>query len=312
MAKALSVADWIERLGAQFAGAGLHFGHGTDNARDEAAWLVLHVAGAPLDGSFSDWGRAVGPDEAAEIQGLADARCSSGEPLAYLLGLARFAGLEFEVTPDVLVPRSPIAELILDGFRPWRDFGPLHGRPPRVLDMCTGCGCIAIATAHYLPQAQVDAVDISREALAVAARNVQRHGVADRVRLARSDLFHSLPPCRYDLILANPPYLPLGELPELPLEYRSEPRLGLASGADGLDAALQILARAPDYLADDAILVCEVGESEGRLAAALPSLPFLWLEFVHGGSGVFLLERSELAAARPVMNALIGDRRHVA
>jgi ribosomal protein L3 glutamine methyltransferase len=308
MAKALTVADWIERIGAQLAGAGLHFGHGTDNARDEAAWLVLHVVGAPLDGSFGSWGRVVSSGEAADIQRLADARCGSGEPLAYLVGLARFAGLEFEVSPDVLVPRSPIAELILDGFRPWRD----PARLRRVLDLCTGCGCIAIATAHYLPHAQVDAVDISREALAVAARNVQRHGVADRVRLTRSDLFQSLPPCRYDLILANPPYLPLGGLPELPPEYRSEPGLGLDSGVDGLDAALQILQCAPDYLADDGILVCEVGESEGRLADTVPSLPFLWLEFVHGGSGVFLLERSELAAARPVLDALIGERKHVA
>lgn len=312
MVEALTVADWIERVGAQLAGAGLHFGHGTDNARDEAAWLVLHVIGAPLDGSFADWGRAVSRGEAAEVQALADARCSNGEPLAYLLGVARFAGLEFEVTADVLVPRSPIAELILDGFRPWRDFSALHGHVPRVLDMCTGCGCIAIATAYYLPQTQVDAVDLSRAALAVAARNVRRHGLAGRVRLIHSDLFQSLPPCRYDLILANPPYLPLGQLAELPPEYRCEPGLGLASGADGLDAVLQILARAPDYLADDGILVCEVGESEGRLAAAVPSLPFLWLEFVHGGSGVFLLERSELATARPVLGALIREREHVA
>jgi ribosomal protein L3 glutamine methyltransferase len=312
MNQALTVAEWIERIGAQLAAAGLHFGHGTDNARDEAAWLVLHVVGAPLDGSFADWGRAVGPGEAAEIQDLAELRCGSGKPLAYLLGRARFAGLEFEVTPDVLVPRSPIAELILDGFQPWRDFSPPDGRAPRVLDMCTGCGCIAIATAYYLPQTRVDAVDVSPAALAVAARNARRHGVADRVRLIRSDLFHSVPPCRYDLILANPPYLPLGELPELPPEYRAEPGLGLTSGADGLDAALEILARAPEYLADDGILVCEVGASEERLAAALPSLPFLWLEFAHGGSGVFLLEGRELAAARPALDALIGERMHVA
>ena len=312
MEQALSVAEWIERIGAQLDGAGLHFGHGTDNARDEAAWLVLHVVGAPLDGSFADWGRAVGPGEAADIRRLAAARCGSGKPLAYLLGRARFAGLEFEVTPEVLVPRSPIAELILDGFRPWRDPNPRSGRLRRVLDLCTGGGCIAIAVAHYLPHTQVDAVDISRAALDVAARNVARHGVAERVRLVRSDLFQSLPPCRYDLILANPPYLPLGQLSELPPEYRSEPALGLGSGLDGLDAALQILARAPDYLTEDGILVCEVGESAGRLAAAVPSLPFLWLEFVHGGSGVFLLERGELAAARPALDALIGERKHVA
>jgi ribosomal protein L3 glutamine methyltransferase len=317
MDKALTVADWIDRIGARFAAAGLHYGHGTDNARDEAAWLVLHAVGAPLDGRFEEWGRAVSAVEAAEIARLAEARCAGGAPLAYLIGRARFAGLEFEVTPDVLVPRSPIAELILDGFRPWRDFSPLPGRPWRVLDLCTGCGCIAVATAHYLPDTRVDAADISPEALAVATRNVERHGVADRVRLLQSDLFQSVlfqsawAP-RYDLILANPPYVPLDALADLPGEYRAEPSLGLVSGADGLDAVLQILAQAPDYLAEDGILVCEVGESEERLAAALPSVPFLWLEFAHGGSGVFLLSREDVVAAQPALNALIGKREHVA
>lgn len=312
MDKTGTVVDWIERVGAQFAAADLHFGHGTDNAGDEAAWLVLHAIGAPLDGSFRDWGSTVSAAAAAAIERLAQARCASGEPLAYLLGSAWFAGLEFEVTPDVLVPRSPIAELILDGFRPWRDFSPLPGRLWRVLDLCTGCGCIAVATAHGLPGALVDAVDISAAALAVAARNAARHGVADRVRLVQSDLFRALPACRYDLIVANPPYVPLGALPELPREYRAEPSVGLASGADGLDAALRILARAPDFLAEDGILVCEVGESEERLAGALPSVPFLWLEFVQGGGGVFLLTRRELEAARPALDALIGKRNHVA
>lgn len=322
MDKVLTVADWIDRIGARFATAGLHYGHGTDNARDEAAWLVLHAVGAPLDGRFEDWGRAVSGAEAAEIARLARARCAGGAPLAYLVGRARFAGLEFEVTPDVLVPRSPIAELILDGFRPWRDFTPLPGHLWRVLDLCTGCGCLAVATAHYLPDTRVDATDISPEALAVAARNVERHGLADRVRLLQSDLFQAVPfqsdpfqsgwPPRYDLILANPPYVPLGALADLPGEYRAEPSLGLVSGVDGLDALLQILAQAPGYLAEDGILVCEVGESEGRLAAALPSVPFLWLEFAHGGSGVFLLGREDVVAAQSALNALIGKRKHVA
>jgi ribosomal protein L3 glutamine methyltransferase len=329
MDQALTVADWIDRIGVRFAAAGLHYGHGTNNARDEAAWLVLHAIGAPLDGRFEDWGKAVSGDAAAEMTRLAEARCAGGAPLAYLIGKARFAGLEFEVTPDVLVPRSPIAELILDGFRPWRDFS---SRPGRVLDLCTGCGCIAVATAHYLPETRVDATDISPEALAVAARNVQRHGLAARVRLLQSDLFQSDPfqsdpfqsdpfqsdlfqsgwAGRYDLIVANPPYVPLDALADLPGEYRAEPSLGLVSGVDGLDAVLQILAQAPDYLAEDGILVCEVGESEQRLAAALPSVPFLWLEFAHGGSGVFLLGRAELEEAQSAVNALIGKRKHVA
>lgn len=303
-----SVADWIERITARFEAADLHYGHGTDNARDEAAWLVLHCTGAPLDGSFDDWGRVVGPEEAARIHAVADARCAEGQPLAYLLGTAWFAGLEFEVGPDALVPRSPIAELILDGFRPWLQPDRLRS----VLDLCTGGGCIAVATACHLPRVRVDASDISEAALALAARNAARHGVQERVRLLRSDLFQSLPPHGYDLILANPPYVPQSELSGLPREYRAEPALGLASGLDGLDAALEILARAPDYLAGQGMLVCEVGESEERLAAALPGLPFLWLEFEHGGSGVFLLGRAELEAAAPAVAALIEERTHVA
>jgi ribosomal protein L3 glutamine methyltransferase len=300
----LTVAEFIECVAAQFEQVGLYFGHGTDNPRDEAAWLVLHAVSAPLDGSFLDWGRVVTAREAADIRRLVEARCSSGQPLAYLTGVAHFAGLEFEVTPDVLVPRSPIAELILDEFRPWAN----PDRLRRVLDLCTGSGCIAIATALRLPRARIDASDISAAALRVAARNVARHDLEGRVRLVQSDLFQSLPPCRYDLILANPPYVAADTLADLPREYRAEPGLGLVSGADGLDAVLEILRDAPLYLAPDGILVCEVGESEARLAAALPSVPFMWLEFAHGGSGVFILTRAELEDAQPALSALAREK----
>jgi ribosomal protein L3 glutamine methyltransferase len=303
-----SAAAWIERVAQRFQAAGLHFGHGTDNARDEAAWLVLHCLEAPLDGSFDDWGHPVRPDQADRIERIAAARCQGSQPLAYLLGSAWFAGLEFEVGPEALVPRSPMAELILDGFRPWLQPERIH----RVLDLCTGGGCIAIATAHYLPAAQVDAVDISQPALELAARNAARHGVAERLRLIRSDLFEAVPRQPYDLILANPPYVPAAEVAGLPGEYRAEPGLGLASGADGLDATLEILARAADYLGDGGVLICEVGESEQRLADRLPDLPFLWLEFAHGGSGVFLLERAQLESARAAVDAVIGERKNVA
>jgi ribosomal protein L3 glutamine methyltransferase len=304
----MTVAQWIDRVARQLRKSDLHFGHGTDNARDEAAWLVLHAVGAPLDGSFTAWGRMVEAAEGVEIQRLADARCSSSRPLAYLTGLAWFAGLEFEVTPAVLVPRSPIAELILDGFRPWLE----PGRVRRVLDMCTGSGCIAVATAVQLPEAQVDAADISAAALQVAGRNIERHGLAGRVRLLQSDLFQSVPACRYELIVANPPYVALGALQNLPREYRAEPGLGLVSGPDGLDAVLEILRVSQHYLAPDGILVCEVGESEERLVSALPEVPFLWLEFARGGSGVFVLNREELEAAQPAVTALIRKRENVA
>jgi len=303
-----SIAEWIERVSERFARAGLHFGHGTDNADDEAAWLVLHAAGLPLDGAGVDGARPVSPEVGRRIEALAQARCTTRKPLAYLTGRAYFAGLEFEVDERVLVPRSPIAELIREGFRPWID----PERVKSVLDLCTGSGCIAVATAVCLPAAQVTASDISAEALAVAARNVRRHGVGERVETVRSDLFEGLAGRRFDLIVANPPYVPEAGLSGLPAEYRAEPGLGLASGADGLDAVLQILLDAPRHLGEDGTLICEVGESEQRLAERLPQAPFLWLEFEHGGSGVFLLTRAQLEAVAPAVAAELEKRKHVA
>jgi len=301
------IAECIEQITRQLDEAGLCYGHGTDNAGDEAAWLVLHVAGEPLDGNFDDWGRIITEEELLEANHLARARCESRLPLAYLLGVARFAGLEFEVDENVLVPRSPLAELILDQYRPWVE----PGRVGKILDMCTGSGCIAIASALHIPGAQVDAADISSKALEVARRNVERHRLADRVTLIESDLFQSIPERRYDLIVANPPYVPLQTVGNLPAEYRAEPGLGLASGSEGLDAVLSILLDAPDFLGEDGVLVCEVGESEERLAAALPAIPFLWLELEHGGSGVFVLMKDQLEEARTDLAALIGERENV-
>ncbi len=286
----MTITECIERAAARLGTAGLSFGHGTDNAGDEAAWLVLHVLGLALDGSFQDGGRAVPAAQAAEIDRLVEARCRTRRPLAYLLGTAWFAGLEFEVNEHVLVPRSPLAELILDQYRPWV----VPDRVGRMLDMCTGSGCIAIASAVYLPHTRVDAVDISRDALRVARANVERHGLEQRLTLIESDLFQSVPACAYPLIVANPPYVPAGSVAKLSEEYRSEPGLGLASGEDGLDATLSILLDAPRFLGEDGVLVCEVGESDERLAAALPRVPFLWLEFQHGGSGVFVLTKNAI------------------
>ena len=302
-----SIADWVDTVADQFERAGLHYGHGTDNARDEAAWLVLHVLGAPLDGSFDDWGRAVEPGDAEAIHALLLRRIESRKPLAYLIGSAWFDGLAFEVSEDVLVPRSPIAELIDDEFQPWLD----RSRAKRFLDLCTGCACIAIALARRFPAARIDASDISEAALEIAARNCRRHGVDEQLRLIRSDLFDALPARRYELIVANPPYVPAASLSELPDEYRAEPALGLVSGQDGLDATLRILADAPDYLATGGLLVCEVGESEDRLSEILPAVPFLWLEFEHGGSGVFLLTREQLTGAQQDVQALIEERKNV-
>ena len=307
MSQTSNIAEWIERVADQLDAAGLHFGHGTDNAADEAAWLVLHAAGEPLDGSFGDWGRAVDSATAARIESLAGRRISSGKPLAYLTGTAFFAGLEFEVSEAVLVPRSPIAELVLDGFQPWVDAGKVE----RVLDLCTGSGCIGIAMAVHMPGTRVDLADISTEALDVAARNVGKHGLESRLRLVESDLFAALEGEVYDLVVSNPPYVPAGSIGELPAEYRAEPEIGLVAGSDGLDIPLQILLDAPRFLCEYGVLVCELGESEDRLASLLPCVPFTWLEFEHGGSGVFVLTREQLREAAPAVAAALEKRSDV-
>jgi ribosomal protein L3 glutamine methyltransferase len=287
--------------------AGLVFGHGTDNALDEAAWLVLHALGAPLDGDFDDWGRVLNATEEQRVQELLARRIGERVPLAYLAGEARFCGLDFIVTPSVLVPRSPIAELIRDGFSPWARLGP----GCRVLDLCTGGGCIAIAMARHIPGIRVDAVDISGAALEVAARNVERHGVQARVRLIRSDLFDELEGERYDLVVSNPPYVPAQDFAALPPEYRAEPSAGLVAGQDGLDIVLKILDASPAYLAAQGVLIVEVGESAPALAGLLPRAPFLWLEFEQGGDGVFLLEYDQLAACRGDLRSVLERRKDV-
>ena len=304
----LSIADWIDLVTARLSAAGLFFGHGTDNARDEAAWLVLHATGEPLDGSFTEWGRIVNEDDGKEINRLAAERCSSRKPLAYLTGTAYFAGLRFRVNENVLVPRSPIAELILDAYRPWVKSESVT----RMLDMCTGSGCIAIASAYALENAQVLAADICEKALQVTRANIKLHRLEDRVSALQSDLFSAVPATEFDLIVANPPYVSAREMDALPDEYRCEPGLGLASGADGLAATLQILLDAPRFLGKDGVLICEVGASDERLAQRLPGVPFLWLEFERGGSGVFLLTRQQLEEAGPQVAAITEQKDYVA
>lgn len=302
-----TVNEWINWAAGRLDEAGVHFGHGTDNALDEATWLVLHAIGAPVDGGFEGWGDAVGVTPAEAIRTLVEARIERRCPAAYLTGTAWFAGLEFEVGPEVLVPRSPIAALIEDGFEPWvtsRDIA-------SILDLGTGSGCIAIACALRFPGARLVASDISDAALTIAARNVRRHRVEDRVRLVHSDVFDSLGPERYDLIVSNPPYVPADALGALPAEYRAEPSLGLVSGLQGLEIPLRILHGAKSRLSEGGVLICEVGESEQALQDALPEVPFLWLEFAAGGSGVFLLEKAQLGAAGAAATELLREQHGV-
>jgi len=270
--------------------AGAVYGHGTVAAGDEAAWLVSHVTGRhpvldPWEGS-----RPVESGAAERARTLARARVETRKPLAYLIHEAWFAGRSYYVDERVLVPRSPIAELIEDRFRPWLD----ADRVRRVLDLCTGSGCIGIACAHAFPDARVDLGELSGDALQVARTNIRRHGVEARVRAVRSDLFDALAAETYDLIVSNPPYVDLEEIQTLPAEFHHEPEHGLYGGEDGLDLVRRIIAGARRHLNPGGILVVEVGNSEGTLAESLPGLPFTWLEFEFGGHGVFLLEARQL------------------
>jgi len=266
------------------------FGHGTDNAWDEAAQLVLAVAQLPLDGEEIEWQRPLDGPTLARIDELLHRRIAEHLPLPYLLGRAWFAGLEFLCDQRAIIPRSPIAELILNGFQPW-----YLGPPPRrVLDLCCGGGCIGLAVAHYYPDAQVDLVDIDNEALALARENASYLGVQDRVNIRQSDLFDALATGEYDLIISNPPYVDAQDLASMPAAYHHEPACALGAGADGLDITRRILARAGPYLRDGGLLVVEVGNSWPALEAAYPNVPFTWVDFEHGGEGVFALTAPEL------------------
>ncbi len=284
-----TIKDYIRWTYSQFNHHKLFFGHGTDNAWDEAVHLILGSLHLPWDFDSSMLDARVTHDEAIIILSHVEKRCLDRVPLAYLLGEAWFIGLPFHVDRRVLVPRSPIGELIQNRFEPWVSDDPLH-----VLDLCTGSGCIGIATAYAFPYAKVDLADISEGALSVARSNVERHHLEDQVTINQSDLFNDLPKAGYDLIVTNPPYVDQEDLSAMPEEYQHEPALGLGSGDDGLDITRRILRDAPNHMSEQGILICEVGNSEFALQEAFPEVPFLWLEFEHGGQGVFMLTTEQL------------------
>lgn len=286
-----TIQDMLRWTVSRFNAAQIYYGHGTDNAWDEAMALILPSLYLPLDIPAEIYASKLVASERHRIVERVLRRINERIPVAYLTNKAWFCGLEFYVDERVLVPRSPIGELINDNFSPW-----LIKEPEHILDMCTGSGCIGIACAYAFPEAEVDVADISIDALAVAEQNIETHGLTHRVIPIRSDLFRDIPEIKYDLIVTNPPYVDAEDMSDLPDEYRREPELGLAAGTDGLKLVRRILAAAPEYLSDKGILVCEVGNSMVHLIEAYPEIPFTWIEFDNGGDGVFMLTKEQLVA----------------
>ncbi len=299
-----SIIDFIRYGASRFAAAELTFGHSHDNPIDEATHLVLASLHLPPDIPPAYGAGRLTAEERANVLSLIERRVSERLPVAYLVGETWFAGLKFKSDRRALVPRSPIAELIESGFAPWLDERPVE----RALDLCTGSGCIGIAMAEYNPDWQVDIVDISDEALSLARENIAFQHLEGRVNAIQSDLFAGVADQRYDLIVSNPPYVSEDEYAALPGEYAHEPKLGLTSGADGLDLCLRMLDEAADHLTDEGLLIVEVGESEQALAALLPQVPFVWIEFKVGQMGIFALERRDLVEHAEAIHAVAAAR----
>ena len=283
-----SIQDLVRWGVSRFHQAELFFGHGTDNAWDESRLLVLHALYLPWETPQEYLHCRVTDEERDAVVALLEERIRLRMPAAYLTGHARFAGLDFVVDDRVLVPRSPIAELIDGRFDPW-----LEREPLRILDLCTGSGCIGIACAYAFPEAEVVLADLSADALAVAEQNIEMHELAERVEARWSDGFDGLAGERFDLIVSNPPYVDAEDMSLLPDEYRHEPEMGLAAGDDGLDLVRRMLAEAADYLTEDGVLVIEVGNSMVHVMAEWPEVDFEWVKFRQGGHGVFVLSAEQ-------------------
>lgn len=288
-----TIQDMMRWAYSYFNASDLYYGHGYDNAWDEAQQLVLAAVYLPADVPEAMYQSRLTLVEKERVIHFIETRLGTRQPVAYLTNSAWFCGSEFYVDERTIVPRSPIGELIMQKFA-----GLIDHEPKRILDMCTGSGCIAIACAQQFLEAEVDAVDLSLNALDVAQINIERHGLAERVFPISSDLFNDIPQDKYDLIVTNPPYVDEEDLDDMPQEFHFEPEMSLGSGADGLDITKRILAQAADYLTDNGVLVCEVGNSMVHLIEQFPTVPFNWIEFKNGGLGVFSLTRAQLVEHR--------------
>ena len=293
-----TVRDFLRWTISRMGESDLFYGHGTDNVQDEAWYLVCGALRLPfdLDGRLLDG--MLTNAEREKLCALLERRIKERVPVAYLVGEAWFAGLPFTVDERVLVPRSPIAELIEQGFQPWLG----NSEPGHILDLCTGSGCIGIACAYAFPDARVVLSDVSEDALSVARFNIDRHRLQDRVEARISDVFDGLAGQRFDLIVSNPPYVDADDLAQMPAEFHAEPALGLGSGEDGLELTRRILLQAASHLNEDGLLVVEVGNSGATLDLRYPDLPLTWVEFEHGGHGVFVMSKADLLAARSMID----------
>ena len=295
-----TIRDFIRWGSSEFNRNGLEFGHGFADALDEARYLTLHALALPYDYPDAYLDAVLTADERERVLECLQQRCNSRRPAAYITRESWFCGLRFYVDERVLVPRSPIAELIGNHFEPWID----SHRVQRILDLGTGSGCIAIAAQYAFPEARLSASDVSAQALEVAAVNLRQHDLERHIALYESDLFDAIPPQKFDVIVSNPPYVDAEDMGELAAEFRHEPELGLAAGADGLELVDRILADAGDYLDAEGVLFVEVGNSQAAMVQKYAFLPMTWVGFEYGGSGVCCIQAADLQRQQTAIDAL--------
>lgn len=287
-----TIRDWLRFTVSQFEESGIFFGHGADNSYDEAVWLILSALHLPHDTLDNFLDAVITESERKHLVNLIEQRITKRTPTAYLLREAWLRGYKFYVDERVIVPRSFIAELLEDGFQPWFEYPELV---TTAVDICTGSGCLGVLLADAFPDAQIDVVDISPDAIAVANINITNYGLQERITAIESDMFTALAGKQYDVIISNPPYVDAPSMAQLPAEYRNEPQIALGSGLAGLDHTHTILREATHYLNDHGILVVEIGHNRDALLEAYPNLPFTWLQTSSGNQFVFLLTKEQLS-----------------